>query len=191
MPGGYDDKMVKQAVGMELQARWIEPGRVAEVTVGLRAGRVGHRVPGGEELRFLTVRTEVTGSDGQRVGTRGDDHAQQADTETGSEEEDLPEWPIVETLRRYMGDREHGRDPSAAPAPDTRLRPGETRRYSYRITFEPGTVAGALTVRSRLWYHLMHDGKARLFRHRLEDVQRVVRESEVHLDPPQPTTTGR
>ena len=194
MPGGYDDKMVKQAVGMELEARWIEPGRVAEVTVELRAGRVGHRVPGGEELRFLTVRTEVTGVNGQPIGTRVDDDAQQADTAADGEanaKEDLPEWPIVETLRRYMGDREHGRDPSAAPAPDTRLRPGETRRYSYRITFEPGTVAGALTVRSRLWYHLMHDGKARLFDHRLEDVQRVVRESEVHLAPPQSTTTGR
>jgi len=198
MPGGYDDKMVKQAVGMELEARWIEPGRVAEVTVSLRAGRVGHRVPGGEELRFLTVRTEVTGADGQRVGTRGDDHARQADGEADgeedaedAEEEDLPEWPIVETLRRHMGDREHGRDPQAAPAPDTRLRPGETRRYSYRIIFEPGTLDGPLTVRSRLWYHLMHDGKAQLFRHRLEDVQRVVRESEVHLDPPERPATGR
>ena len=141
--------MVRQAVGMELEARWIEPGRVAEVTVRLRAGRVGHRVPGGEELRFLTVRTEVRGADGQPIGTRGDDHAQQADGEADGEadaQEDLSQWPIVETLRRHMGDREHGRDPQAAPAPDTRLRPGETRRYSYRITFEPGTVSGALKI---------------------------------------------
>jgi hypothetical protein len=182
MPGGYDDRMLRQAVGMELDAEWIEPGRVAEVSVRLRAGRVGHRVPGGEELRFLTVRTEVLDADGRPVGTR---------VLVDARDEDLPEWPIVETLRRHMGDREHGRDPQAPPAPDTRLRPGETRRYSYRVSFEPGSTAESLTVRSRLWYHLMHDGKAKLFGHPLEDVQRVVRESEVHLEPPESPTTDR
>ncbi len=182
MPGGYDDKMVRQAVGMELDAGWIEPGRVAEVTISLRTGRVGHRVPGGEELRFLTVRTEVLDADGRPVGTA-------AVVDAG--DEGLLEWPIVETLRRYMGDREYGRDLQAPPAPDTRLRPGEIRRYSYRVRFEPGAGSKPLTVRSRLWYHLMHDGKAELFGHSLEDVQRVVRESEVHLDAPEPPITDR
>ncbi|MFP6702202.1 MAG: multiheme c-type cytochrome [Planctomycetaceae bacterium] len=189
MPGGYDDEMVRQAVEMDLEARWIEPGRVAEVTVSLRAGRVGHRVPGGEELRFLTVRTEVTQADGQPVGTRlaADDAAVRVEA---GEEGDLAEWPIVETLRRQMGDREHGRNLQAPPAPDTRLRPRETRRYTYRIAFHsPATTS--LTIRSSLWYHLMHDGKAKLFGHLAQDVQRVVRESEVHLQPPKPVTTDR
>ena len=90
-----------------------------------------------------------------------------------------------------MGDREHGRDPQAPPAPDTRLRPGETRRYSYRIHFESGSASKPLTVRARLWYHLMHDGKAKLFGHPFDDVQRVVREQEVPLDPPGDSATDR
>jgi len=189
MPGGYDDKMVKQAVGMDLVAEWIEPGREAEVTVTLRAGRVGHRVPGGEELRFLTVRTEVLTADGQEVGTP---EPVPGGGETDERERDeLSGWPVIETLRRYMGDREHGRDPQAPPAPDTRLRPGETRRYSYRVHFESGSASKPLTVRARLWYHLMHDGKAKLFGHPFDDVQRVVREQEVPLDPPDDSATDR
>ena len=90
-----------------------------------------------------------------------------------------------------MGDREHGRDPQAPPAPDTRLRPGETRRYSYRVHFESGSASKPLTVRARLWYHLMHDGKAKLFGHSLDDVQRVVREQEVRLDPSEDSATDR
>ncbi len=184
MPGGYDDQMVRQAVKMELEANWIEPGKVAEVRVTLKAGRVGHRVPGGEELRFLTLRTQLVGGDGLPVGTP-------EAVEEGAAE--LDGWPVVETLRRHMGDLEHGRDPTAAPAPDTRLKPMETRTYVYRVTI-PSNVAGAddgpLKVRSRLWYHLMHDGKAKLFGHATKDVQRVIHEQVVRLPAFSKLSTG-
>ncbi len=182
MPGGFSDEMVRQAVGLELDARWIDPGREAEVAVTLRTGRVGHRVPGGEELRFLTARTEVYDAGGRMVGRP---------VSSDKTHEPLEGWPAVETLRRLMGDREHGRDLQAAPAPDTRLRSGEIRRYSYRVHFDPESLRGSLTVRTRLWYHLMHDGKAELFGHQAEDVQRVVRETEVRLDLPRPAPTDR
>ncbi len=190
MPGGYDDKMIRQAVGMELDAEWIEPGRELQVTVSLRTGRVGHRVPGGEELRFLTVRTEVLDDQGRQVGAREPVGPAEADEVVVTDRESAA-WPIVETLRRHMGDREHGRNLQAPPAPDTRLKPGETRRYTYRVTLEPRTPVQPVTVRSRLWYHLMHDGKAELFGHQLKDVQRVVRENEVHLGVPAESPTDR
>jgi len=80
-----------------------------------------------------------------------------------------------------MGEREHGRDYRAPPAPDTRLRPGETRSYTYRVRLETAPSGQRLKVRSQLWYHLMHDGKAKLFGHAPDDVQRVVREVEHEL----------
>ncbi len=182
MPGGFSDTMVRQAVGLDLDARWIQPGREAEVTVTLRTGRVGHRVPGGEELRFLTVRTEVLDAGGRVVGRP---------ISSDNDREPLEGWPVVETLRRFMGDREHGRDLQAPPAPDTRLKSGEIRPYSYRVHFDPEFARGSLTIRTRLWYHLMHDGKAELFGHPLQDVQRVVRETRFDLEFPARTPTGR
>ena len=180
MPGGYDDEMVRQAVEMDVAGRWIDPGRVAELVVTLRTGAVGHRVPGGEELRFLTVKTEFVDQKGKPVGRVKTDEPSEVSTA----------WPQIETLRRFMGEREHGRDYRAPPAEDTRLRPGETRTYTYHVRLEKVPSSGdTLKVRSQLWYHLMHDGKAKLFGHAPDDVQRVVREVEHTL--PIPTARGR
>ena len=188
MPGGYDDAMVRRAVGLDVEASWSQPGRVADVVIELTARRVGHRVPGGEELRFLTLRTRLADAGGRVVG-RTVEAADGVDRD--GLQSTIDGWLQVETLRRRMGRREHGRDYHAAAAADNRLRPGERRRFRYRIELDPPRPDRPVTLQVELWYHLMHDGKARLFEHAAHDVQRPIRSVSVKLDAPRPVLPAK
>ena len=160
MPGGFNDRMLRQAVELELEATRDDAGRTLSIEVGLTAGRVGHRVPGGEHFRFLTLTTSLTDAEGRAVsveGVAGDG------------------WRQVETLRRPMKQYERGLDPASMPSPDSRLGPGETRRWPYRLRLTAERLAWPLTVEAELEYHVLTDLEAERFGFTAADVTRRVR----------------
>jgi len=178
MPGGYDDDMLRTAVDLGLRAEWKEALNQALIEVDIIAGHVGHRVPGGEHFRFLTVHTTVMDADRKIVTPLDDSSAEDAELVT--------KWPQVETLRREMGPAEQGSDnPDDLPHPDTRLRPDETRTYRYRIAVDAANASSPLKVRTELWYHLMHPSKAESFGHSLDEIKRLVLSEETTLESPE------
>ena len=178
MPGGHSDSMRKRAVDLELASRWRPDLRMVEITVAITAQNIGHRLPGGEHHRYLTLRTTLVDADGSPV-----EPAEAAPPPAGSEPATLvKQWPQIESMRRRMGPYERG-DPSAEPIADTRLWPEERRQFRYLVPIDPARQ-GSLTARAEVWYHLMSDSKAELFNHKLEDVQWLVHEKESRVAKP-------
>jgi len=174
IPGGYDDEMLRSAVDLDIRAEWKESLRQVFIEVDISAGHVGHRVPGGEHFRFLTVHTSVNDGDGKEVIAPSNESTNHDDL--------VSKWPQIEMLRREMGPAEQGSDnPEDQPNPDTRLWPNEIRTYRYRMAIDPTTLLAPLKIRAELWYHLMHQSKAESFGHSLDEVKRMVLSKEASL----------
>ncbi|MFP6768470.1 MAG: multiheme c-type cytochrome [Planctomycetaceae bacterium] len=161
MEGGYTDSVLKTALELELGAVWQPESRQLEIVVTLSTQNVGHRVPGGELFRFLTLSTQVTDARGRPLLPRAP---------VGSSEElAVPEassrWPKRETMRRRIGEYEHGMKSKAPPAPDTRLFPDSRRRFVYHFQIADPDLVVPVRVRSELWYHLLAREKAREIGH--------------------------
>lgn len=159
MPGGYDDDMLRSAVDLEVRATWPADSKPPVVEVDVIGGYVGHRIPGGEHFRFLTARTTITDADGKTIGK-----------------------PKVESMRRVMGPAEQGsHDRNDKPSPDTRLRPGEIRRFRYPLAMH-NELKFPLKIRAEVWYHLMDDSKAETLNHSLDDIKKMILSQETTLD---------
>jgi hypothetical protein len=66
-------------------------------------------------------------------------------------------------MRRHLGLRERGADPSASLSLDTRLLPGERRTFRYFVPVDALPSGWPLTVSAELRYHKMGDPDARRF----------------------------
>ncbi len=178
MPGGYDNDMLKRAVDIAAGAEWESEKDSILVSAEAITGHVGHRVPGGEHFRYLTLRTSVLDATGKAVVPASSDSKSDQD-----EIKQADQWPQIESLRRVMGQFEQGSsDPNDRPMPDTRLWPGEVRTYRYRMAIDPEKIKGPLRVRVELWYHLMDEEKAQSFNHSLDEIKWMVRSKEVLLE---------
>ena len=63
MPGGYSDEMLREALELEVTARWRPDLQMVQVTVDVSAGHVRYRIPGGEHLfRWLSIQTVLKDS---------------------------------------------------------------------------------------------------------------------------------
>ena len=180
MPGGYSPQMLQRAIGLDLSADWVQDQNAVRVSVGISARRVGHRVPGGEYFRFLTLHTVLTDDSGSKV-TAGPGTCPKPDT-SAIEERWVSHWPQTETVRRLIGAVEQEWNvPSAKPLPDTRLWPGEARRFTYLMAIDPAQAKPPFRARAEVWYHLMDDNEAREFHFQPEEVTWLVRSDETEL----------
>ena len=180
MPGGYSPQMLQRAVGLELSTDWLEHLSVVRVSVGISARRVGHRVPGGEYFRFLTLHTVLTDASGAGV-TAAPGTPPDLDN-SGIEGRLLSSWPQTETVRRLIGAVEQEWPvPSAEPLPDTRLWPGETRRFTYLMAIDPAQAKPPFRARAEVWYHLMDEHEAHEFHFTPEEVTWLVRSEETQF----------
>lgn len=165
MPGGYSVEMVQSAVDLNLSAQWDDELSMALVEVDLATGHVGHRVPGGEHLfRALTLQMYVESEEGESI--RLSQPRPLADR--------LPRGTVVTQLPQ-IETIEHGFGPleEVNPTPDTRLRPGETRRLRYLIPIAR-PVESPIRVRAEMLYHLLDDEDARSHGFTPDEVKWVV-----------------
>lgn len=180
MAGGYSPDMLEQAVSLELSAAWREDVPAVEISIVVEGGHVGHRIPGGEHFRFLTLRTTLKDARGRLISaTRQAPAARNVEASLG--EKVVYTWPRVETMRRELGPFEHEIDIKAEPIPDTRLWPGERRHFKYLAPLDPESLDGPLLVRTELWYHLMDETKARKVGHSLDEVTWLIQHKEKSL----------
>ena len=157
MPGGYSDEMLNEALELEVTARWQENLQMVLVTVDVSAGHVGHRIPGGEHLfRWLSIETVLEDGAGAAIVPPSRDVAV-SDRADGNRT--VTSWPQVEYIR--------------FKPTDTRLRPGEQRKFSYLVAADPQRLSGAL-ARTEIWYHLLPDKDAKEFGFDPKDLQRLV-----------------
>jgi len=157
MPGGYSDEMLNEALELEVTARWQENLQMVLVTVDVSAGHVGHRIPGGEHLfRWLSIETVLEDGAGAAIDPPSRDVAV-SDRADGNRT--VTSWPQVEYIR--------------FKPTDTRLRPGEQRKFSYLVAADPQRLSGAL-ARTEIWYHLLPDKDAKEFGFDPKDLQRLV-----------------
>ena len=181
MPGGYDLAMLRRAVGLELHLEWLDELLddlpVLRVHVKVSARRVGHRVPGGEYFRFLTLHTTVLDASGSPVNPLS---VLGAARHSDPEQHVVTEWPQIETLRRHIGSFE--RTQSGTPLTDTRLWPDETRGYTYLVPMPAAAQHLPLTARTEIWYHVLDEAETRF--HGLEpaETQWLVREARTELE---------
>jgi hypothetical protein len=186
MPGGYSVEMLQSAVELDLTTRWREELGMVEVEATLAAVGAGHRIPGGEEFRFLTLRTSIVDAQGNVLSPEAKElvMTDPANIELARQSPQVPtvaeKWPIVESMRRLMGDFERG-IPNARPLKDTRLWPGEEREFRYLIPVRSPTPESGARVRAEVWYHVMDDIKARKMHHSEEDVMWMIVRKEQPL----------
>ena len=178
MPGGFDKSMIRNALSLDLSAEWNADQQSALVSADVTVGHVGHRVPGGEHFfRHLTLRTVVERDDGAALSTGGAlprDSVQAAESELM-----VRQWPRVETFGHKMGTYEkYG---FGEPNPDTRLSPGQSRSFRYRVPFDPAEIGSVVRVRSELWYHVLEEENARLFGLSVADTRWIVVSQETRL----------
>ncbi len=183
MPGGYDNEMLNRALKLELAARWVR-GR-AEVSVSVTAGHVGHKVPGGEFFRSVTLHTWLTDAGGRLLQEASIDPSRQvgkaaADEPvvSGTAESD---WPRIEIFsrRQTLG---HDSASLAQPLGDTRLRPGETRQFRYALRPGRDGVRFPLQVHAELWYHVMHETEAEKFHFSPDAVKSIICSEHLTVD---------
>ena len=165
MPGGYSNTMLNQALELDLSATWQNRPPGINVRVSVSAEGVGHRMPGGEHFRFLTLYTDLREADTPPIihplSEPMSEHAEppvQPNTVRR-----IVEWPRVEIMRRELGLRERGLAPGAPLSSDTRLLPGERRTFRYFVPAEDLPRSSSHRVSAELRYHKMGDLDARRF----------------------------
>ena len=172
MPGGYDDAMLEQAVDLTLSARWQVETESVLVSVVVEGGHVGHRIPGGEFFRFLTLQTKITDNVGPIKPRRPSDgvtppiELSQGDSRV----QVLRSLPQIERMQR-----------SVVSQVDTRLWPGEERRFDYLVPIDRDSIDGPLRINAEIWYHVMQDVKAHEVGRTVDNVKRKVRQAEFVL----------
>jgi hypothetical protein len=179
MPGGYSLPMLKRALSTELAADWVDEQRV-RVSVTVRAGRVGHGVPGGEFHRLLTLHTSLEDADGHLVAARS---VAGSDPPPAGPHKQVLKWPQIETMGRHMGLFERGADPAAPPSSDTRPWPGRPREFDYVTSPDLNTVRLPLTVRAELWYHVVPESTTETHSIPAESTKWLVYSEEKQLEP--------
>lgn len=174
MPGSYDEDMLSSAVDLKVEATWQPRQQAVLIEAHALGGHVGHRIPGGEIFRFLTLQTSLVDANGQQVTPKSAGSRRPPNGTTL-----VRHFPQVEELRRQML-----RGPNSTvenERTDTRLWPGEIRTYRYSIPLDPEQVAEPLTARVELWYHLMPEWKARVLNHPLDSMKWMVKSTETKL----------
>ncbi len=84
-------------------------------------------------------------------------------------------WPHEERLERILDTK------AGFEVVDTRLWPGERRRFVYLMPTDRSALSRALLARAEVWYHVMNEEKARLVNRPLDDVRWKVTEHEDRL----------
>jgi len=177
MPGGYDNKMLNRALKLELDASW-KPGQgqgQVEVLVSVAARRVGHKVPGGEFFRSVTLHTWLTDVSGemlQEVSIKPSRQAKKvaSDVSGGAGSN----WPRIEIFSRRRGIFDHDMKALEQPLADSRLRPGETRQFRYTLRPVDDPARFPLQVHAELWYHVMHATEAERFHFSVDAVKSLI-----------------
>ena len=82
---------------------------------------------------------------------------------------------VVEPFSRWAGVFDQDIDPLGADHRDTRLVPGETRKFAYAVSFDPDSVAFPLEIVLELRYHIMHETEAVQFGFSPEQVTSSIR----------------
>ena len=83
-------------------------------------------------------------------------------------------------MRRLIGPFEKDRlDLSAEPLPDTRLWPGERRRFTYLMAIDPTRMKTPFRARAEVWYHVLDESETHQFGFSREQVEWIVRSEEV------------
>lgn len=175
MPGGYDNKMLNRALKLELAADWDRGRKQVEVSVNVSARRVGHKVPGGEHFRSVTLHTWWTDADGRLL--QGPSSEPTEDSVDAGED-----WPRIELFSRRQGAFDHDTAALEQPLADTRLRPGETREFRYTLRLDPDLVRFPLQVHTELWYHVMHKIEAEQFHFSPEEVKSIICSKRLTVD---------
>ncbi|MDP7276111.1 MAG: multiheme c-type cytochrome [Planctomycetaceae bacterium] len=183
MPG-YDNKMLNRALKLELAARWDRDQAVVSVSVTARD--VGHKVPGGEFFRSLTLHTWLTDAGGQLL--------QEATSEPARPTEKPPpdtpilsrpagsEWPRIETFSRRSNSFAHDSTSLENPLTDSRLRPDETRQFQYTLRPGAAPVRFPLQIHAELWYHVMHETEAEQFHFSPDAVKSIICSEHLTVD---------
>ena len=182
MPGGYSNTMLQQALDLELRADWQPDPTGLLVTVSVTADHVGHRVPGGEHFRYLTLSTDVADRGGSLPELV---EATEPTAAPGPRPKvlRLTGLPQTETMRRDLGLLERGLDPTEAPQADTRLRPGEKRTYRYFVPIVVNDASSSFRVTAELKYHKMNDRDAERFGFTPAEVVHTVLRAEESVQP--------
>ncbi|MBQ17719.1 MAG: hypothetical protein CMJ65_11395 [Planctomycetaceae bacterium] len=165
MPGGYNNEMLKQSLDLDLDARWQDQPGGINVSISVIAQGVGHRLPGGEHFRFLSLHTNLRNADDPpRQYTLAEPTAEQLPPPAAAGQvQEVTDWPRIQIMRRNPGPRERGRSPGADAVPDTRLFPGERRTFRYFVPANTVDADSPLVISAELWYHKMGDLDARRF----------------------------
>jgi len=179
MSGGYSNELLKSAVDLRLDLHWDPQEKLVEIDVTVEGGYVGHRIPGGEWFRFVSVVTTLEDANGRVLTASPNEVLQQRLAASGKTY--VMQWPRREKMRRSAGDFEMGKM-DADPRPDTRLFPEESRVYRYATTIDPGRAGQPVRARAVLLYHLMGASKAKRFHHLPRDVMSIVHEAEETID---------
>ncbi len=163
--------MLEQAVDFEISARWQDDLEAVLVSVVVEGGHVGHRIPGGEFFRFLTLQITMTDDVGPIIPRRGTDAItkgrEQLQLKNGTDVKLVHALPLIERMQR-----------SIAAQVDTRLWPGEQRHFEYLIPVDRQLIDGELLISAEIWYHVMEEAKAREVGRSLDNVKRRVRGKE-------------
>ena len=178
MPGGYDNKMLNRALKLELAADWEQEQEQVAVSVSVTARRVGHKVPGGEFFRSVTLHTWVTNSRGEVLRDTSVESSSEPAAGPGGAAID-PEtpggaWPRVEIFSRRRGAFDNGPQALELSPTDSRLRPGETREFRYELRPAADPSGFPLQVHAELWYHVMHETEAEEFHFSPEAVKSLI-----------------
>ena len=169
MPGGYDRELVTDALSLSLNATWRSDLSAIQLVVSVSVHGVGHRVPGGEHFfRFLSVRTTLHDASGEIIIPANQDIPEGLETPITTLV--LEELPRVEEIRKRLGDFERGKEADAAPTPDTRLNPNETRTFEYLIPLRTIDRNKLLEAQTSLWYHVLDPEEAKGFRLPVEEL---------------------
>ena len=165
MPGGYSNEMLNQALKLDLAATWQDQPPGINLSVSVSAEGVGHRVPGGEHFRFLTLYTNLRNANAPpSVNPLSEPESVEPQSPVKSNTVTrVTAWPRIEIMRRHLGLRERGADPSGSVSLDTRLMPGERRTFRYFVPVDALPSGSPLTVSAELRYHKMGDPDARRF----------------------------
>ena len=186
MPGGYDNKMLNRALKLELAASW-DRGRV-EVVVSVSARRVGHKVPGGEFFRSVTLHTWLTDANGGMLQQASIEPSRQVEAVLGEGDASVvsravgSNWPRIEIFSRRRGAFDHDLEAPEQLLTDSRLRPGETRQFRYTLRPAADPARFPLQVHAKLWYHVMHSTEAEQFHFSSDAVKWIISSEHRSVD---------
>ncbi len=193
MPGGYSLPMLRNALDLELSVQWHEDLKLVQVSVGINVSGVGHQVPGGEHFyRVLTLHTTLADAQGTPIDAKPIAPERNFNDQRSTSLAQNPEshstklvktWPQIETFRQRMGPFERGVDLLAKPTQNTRLQPGEERRFDYLVPVDLTRTNAPIKARAELWYHILAEEEAIEFEFTVDEVMRLVLSEETSFAP--------